>query len=84
MTEKVVALKGGPVVQTGEPVPSVVKALEVFLDMARAGELVGVQLVGVSKDVNNTYSSFEGLMTMSIVGRMEAQKSCILNFLAEA
>lgn len=48
MTEKVVNLNGGPVMtENPAPNPGVVEALEAVLERAKAGQLVGMCLVGM-------------------------------------
>lgn len=45
----------GDVPTPGEPVPSCVAALEQWLEMARAGEIAGLALAGVTNDGKGCY-----------------------------
>jgi hypothetical protein len=80
--EKVVSLTGEPLALPGEAVDSVVRCLERYLEMARSGEIHGVQIVAGCRD-RTTYASFEGLITHSMIGRAECQKQSIIEFLSD-
>lgn len=65
----------------GEPVPSVVEAIEKLLEKARAGEAVGLVAVYCYSD-GATGGYVTGRMTYSLIGRMEDLKLDILDELA--
>ena len=65
----------------GEPVPSVVDALEKLLEKARAGEAVGLAAIYCYAD-GATGGFVTGRLTYSLIGRMEEVKMDILDELA--
>jgi hypothetical protein len=79
--EKIVSLSGGPIPAVGAPIEAVVTMLESFLALAKQGELQGAVIAAIGTDRRTTYASFEGLAAWVLVGRMEAEKAKILEFL---
>lgn len=65
----------------GEPVPSVVAALESILEKARAGEAVGIAVVYCYAD-GATGGVVTGRLTYSLIGRMEEVKLEMLDEMA--
>lgn len=65
----------------GEPVPSVVAALEGLLEKARAGQAVGIVTVYCYPD-GATGGIIMGRLTYSMLGRLEELKMDVLDELA--
>lgn len=71
--KKVVSLRGGEIVQPGEPLPDVVAAFEQMLEMARSGEVKGFAVALVHND-DCTSMRRTGVQTRGIIGCLEILK----------
>jgi hypothetical protein len=69
MSDKVVSMKGEPVLAPGEPDAETVVELEKLLEAARSGEVQGIAIVFLHADgaVNCTYG---GKTTYALVGKL--------------
>lgn len=70
---KIVSLRGGEIPPPLTPRPAVIEVLEKALEMARAGEVIGIAVVFVHSD-DATSCSKKGAMSRSMVGLMECLK----------
>lgn len=78
MTDKVVSLRGDPVMAPGEVSPSTVALAERILEMARSGEIQGLVAVMLHSDSAVSYDC-TGAVTFSIVGKLTQ----VTNYLAD-
>ena len=65
-----------------EPDPTIVAALEEMLQLAKAGEIVSLAMIGLRSDKNGQYCSL-GTMSAALIGHLEMVKSDVLNFMRE-
>lgn len=74
----VVSLHGGP---TGQPAPNdqCIEALETWLEMARAGEIVGVSMVSLRKDGSTGAALAGHVGGHAMIGTLEVVKSEIVD-----
>ncbi|WP_150524016.1 4-hydroxythreonine-4-phosphate dehydrogenase PdxA [Roseibium sediminis] len=79
--DKVVSLNGGPISQPGEPNAQCVEALEKALEMARAGAIDGVAIVGLYPDNCSDYrlGGRVGGYTMLGAAQMVVQELALAN-----
>jgi hypothetical protein len=71
---KVVALRGGEIVQPGQPLPDLVALLEEVLEMARSGEIKGVALAMIHTDDCSSMRRC-GVQTRGLIGCLEIMKA---------
>lgn len=78
MTEKVISIHGGP---TGCPEPNdaCIKALEEWLELARAGEIIGVATAGLCHDGLGRWAVAGKVGGCAMVGALEAAKADVLD-----
>lgn len=80
MTDNVVSMKGDPILQPGEPVPSVVEWCEQLVERARAGEIKGIACCVVFAD-DATGAAIRGQISYALVGRMHAVSQEVIDYL---
>lgn len=78
----VASLFGGPVGQR-EPNETCIETLEEWLEMARAGEIVGVAMAGLSFDGTARYGVGGRVGGYGIVGALEIAKTDIVELLRD-
>jgi len=79
MTEspKVVGLRGRDIHDGRSPVSDVVSLCEELLEMARAGEIIGLSAAWLFSD-NATHKRATGHVSLAMVGRIEQMKTDVL------
>jgi hypothetical protein len=79
--DNIVGLRGQPVTYLSKPEPDVVEQLEILLEKAKSGEIVGMAAAVLYKD-DVANRCFHGIINYSMVGRLAELQGLLLKQLS--